>query len=126
MKLGLLLGAKEAFVNIGKTDIPIVTAWKIAKILTKLTEEEKLFTEQNLNLFRKYGEEIGDGNLKIKEENMPIYRKEFASLMEAESDYEPQIKIKLSELGDIKVQPLDLIKIEPFLDVEDDDIMTYG
>ena len=127
MKLGLLLGAKEAFVNIGKTDIPIVAAWKIAKILIKLNEEEKLFNEQNLALFRKYGEEISEGNLKIKDENLPIYRKEFSSLMEVETDYNTQIKIKLSELGDIKVQPLDLLKIEAFLDTEEDnEVMTYA
>jgi len=117
MKLTVLqmLEAKRGLDALAQKDLPVTTAWKIARMLGPLVPEAQAFDTAQKKLFEKYGEEE-KGQRKIKLEHMTIFQAEMEKLIGQEVELKDGQKLTLAELGDVKVQAADLARVEMFIE----------
>ncbi len=123
MKLGQI--KDEAFTKLlqrmGRSQLPIQTAYKLKKIIDKINQENSTFESARLDLVKKYCEKDENGNpiaektdkgasyAKFTDENRELYTKEYNELIQIEFEI-PQIP--LSELSSLSLSVAELNLIE--------------
>lgn len=110
-KVRKLLEIKSSLEKLVSLDVPIKTAFKIGNSIKNFNNEYAAFEDSKMKLFKKYGEENEDGNLKIKEENIEKFKKELEDLMDIEINIKVP-KVTLKELGDIKISAGDIANLD--------------
>jgi len=116
IKVRKLVEMKPSLQKLITQDIPVKTAFKVGKTIKVLEKEYEVYEESKRKLFKKYGEENIDGNLKIKEENIKVFNEDLEELMNIEVDIELQ-KIKIGELGeDTKLAGIDMFNLDILLE----------
>lgn len=117
----------EGLNEILQKEIPVKPAYWLARFVNKLDNEIKAFERVRMNLVTQHARKDEDGKLLFvkndKGENtnqydiadMVAFQKEFAELAEEELeiDFKP---IKLEQLGDIKLKPMTLAKLEKIIE----------
>jgi hypothetical protein len=111
VKLNALVNAKESLIKLGKTDLPVKTAYALNKDFQKMNIEFKAYEEAKMKLFDKYGEKQPDEKIIIKPENIKTFQKEIGELLETEVEIDLW-KVKLENLGDVKFSALELGMLE--------------
>ena len=105
-------------------ELPIKTAYWLARFLDKVGAEQKAMETTRMKLVEKYAKKDKDGKPMMKKDkdgkqlnefdltkaNMEKFQTEFAELGKVEFDvkFNP---IKLEQLGDIKLKPIVLIQL---------------
>lgn len=82
---------------------PVKVSYKIKRLVDKLKPILETYNEKRTELVKKYGEENEDKSFSVKEENLKEFYKELSELSSNEEEVEFE-KIKVSELGDIKLE----------------------
>jgi hypothetical protein len=107
-------------------ELPSKPAYWLARIFSKLNSEAKAFERVRMNLLTDHAKKDKNGELLFKKNdkgentneydiaNMNAFQKEFAQLIEEEFeiDFKP---IKLVDLGNIKITPFTLLKLEKII-----------
>ena len=110
-------------------ELPVKTAYWLARFLDKVGSEFKAMETARMKLIEKYAKKDKDGKSVMKkdkdgkqlnkydlnETNMKKFQAEFAELgkEEFEIDFKP---IKLEQLGDIKLKPIVLIQLSKLIE----------
>jgi hypothetical protein len=95
-------------------DLPIKQAYRMSKMAKAINSELKEFNEMREKLIRKYGERDEQGNISVKEKANE-FNEEFQPLLEEEIELS-LIPIDLNEIQNVKLSPIDIANLEPFLD----------
>ena len=120
VKLFEIKGIEDGLKKIADTDLNVKVAYKIAKVLKKIAEESGTIEETRAKLVSKYGTHIqkdGQPVCEVDEDKKQDFFKEYGDLLneEIELDIKP---LSLSDLGDIKLSPVDMIKLEKIVKEE--------
>jgi len=93
-------------------DVNIKIAYRLGKLLKRLSEEMKTLEENRIELVKKHGStDEKTSQVSVAPENTPAFYKELGELMQIEIDipFEPII---LEELEDIKLSATDILRLE--------------
>jgi hypothetical protein len=93
-------------------DVNIKIAYRLGKLLKKLSEEMKALEENRVKLVKKYGvEDEKTKQISVPQDNAQDFHKEFNELMqvEIEVDFEP---IPLEQFGDIELSASDVLRLD--------------
>ena len=100
MKLtnGDIWGAREPLMKLIEQKFPVMVSYKLAKLVTKLSEQFKVIEEVRQGLIKKYADTDENGQLSVKQEskNFPKFAEEFNELMALEVEIVVE-KVKLPE-----------------------------
>lgn len=121
-KLAELKPFAEGLTEILNIELPIKPAYWLGKLLRKIEAELKHFDETRMKLIVKHSTEKDEnGHPKVDETtnryivDEEAFSKEFIELCEEEIDIDFK-PIKLEELGDVKLKPITLAKLEKILE----------
>lgn len=92
IKLNQLAQLQKELTSLLSEKISFSTKWDIKTMLDSFKDEFKNLNESISEIYKEYGEDNGDGNLHIKEDNIKDANKELLELTEKEIE----IKGKLS------------------------------
>jgi len=121
-KLNEIRLATDGLGEILEKELPVKTAYWLARFLDKVNSENASMEKARINLVKKHAKKDDKGNpmfVKDKDDkdtnqydipDMDAFQNEFIELTneEVEIDFKP---IKLEQLGDIKLKPLTLAKL---------------
>ena len=97
-------------------DLPASAAFDLMPLTEAVEKEIKRFEEVKGKLFEKYGERKEESNMiEIKNENLKKFQDELTPVLEKEIDL-PDVKIKSSQLGDVKISSGDLLRLKHFIE----------
>jgi hypothetical protein len=102
MKLSEIVNVKPALEKIvaSESSLPIKVAYRLSKLLKKVSNEYDYFNTARITLVKKYGNETVDGNFEVAEENRKTFFSDLSSLLEEDvSDFSFQ-PISLSDIPD--------------------------
>ena len=128
LKIQDLLNSTDALQKLAKMNLKARLAWQVGKLLKVIDEEIQDFNKTRIEVIKKYGnkDENGElitddkGNCKIEGSNLAIFNKELEEL--AETKIELQVnRIKISDLEDLDFTPAEMVQLEMFLDMEDEE-----
>ena len=113
--IGTFRLAQEALSKLLTTELPVKVAFRLGRLFKIAQENLKEVEDQRVKLVTKYGtKDEESGELQVTEEKLEEFQNDFISLLEekVEVDYEP---VGLDDLGDIKLTPVEISALEPFL-----------
>lgn len=87
-----------ALTKLSKLDLKAVEAVKLARLIGKVEVELKPLEETKRNLWIKYGEEVKNGEYRIKPENYTSFSKEYQELLESEIDIDAETIVIKSDI----------------------------
>lgn len=110
IKLREVLEAAGSFQVLQNKEVPIKVAYRLKRLANKLQSDINLYSENRNELIKKLGEKQKDGTFKVVDpEKLEELSNQTKELLNEEIEVEFN-KIKLSELGDIKIEPNSLIE----------------
>lgn len=122
MKYGELKMIENPLKKVINTELPVVLAYKISKLITKVSDELNSIDQFRISLVKKYGENEEDGSIKVPQKNVDKFTKEFNELLESDIDEINPIKISLSVLveNNVKLSASDISLLEQTGFIEND------
>lgn len=102
-----------ALTKLSKLDLKAVEAVKLARLLGKVKAELNPLEETQRNLWIKYGEEIKNGEYKIKPENYTLFSKEYQELLESEIDIDTE---KIVIKSDIQIDAASVLALSDIVE----------
>ena len=128
IKAGEVKIINEGLKGILDIELPVKPAYWLARILNKMNQEAEPFEKARVNLVMKHAKKDKDGKpIFIKDKDgkptndidvadIGEFNKDFLVL--AEEEFDIDIKpIKLEALGDIKIKPVILAKLEKIIEI---------
>ena len=110
---------RSSLFKLTRLELPANISYRLGRFLNSYSKEWLRADNARIDLVKKYGEETGDGgDHKVKSEHQKQFREEFAKLLEEEVELEIQEPVKLSELGDISLTPLDFANLQKIIKEE--------
>jgi hypothetical protein len=106
MKLTIqqILEAAPVLKKVTSFPLSAKVSYNIMRNMRKIEHEIKPFEESRLQLVRKYGHPGEDGRTSVLDENLELFYKDIASLLE--EDIEVDIRpIKIDQLEEVKLTP---------------------
>ena len=108
-----------ALAEIAKKELPVKVSYAIAKNISKIEKEFKLYDKEREKLIDKYAEKDNDGKViigennqfKIKSECTDAWSKDIRELLDIENDIDIY-KFKIDELNGYYMTPTELMLIE--------------
>ena len=116
LKLVEVQRAQKAFQKVMNADLPVRVAFRLSRLAKAVDDVFADIEKQRVKLVEKYGEqaENGDG-VRVKTENIAKFQQEFAELLAEETVTLKTDKIELEVLEGVKLTPLEMLALEPFL-----------
>lgn len=112
MKLGKLKQAEESLKKILNADLPIQEAYKLSRMVARVSEELTAAEKMRVDLvIKKYGTQKEDKTWFIQPEKLEEFYNEYNKLLETEVDV-PIVKIKMETLNGTKLSPIDLHNLD--------------
>ena len=113
--LGELRDSRKALDVLFNKELEITTAFKLSKLLKVVDKELKDLEDFRLKLIKKYGEQDKDKNaFSVKDNKQADFYAEFGKLLDTTVDI-TFTKIPISDIGDIKITPRQLLLLDPFI-----------
>ena len=128
IKAGELRNMHEGLGEILRIELPVKPSYWLARIATKIDSETLAFEKARMGLVRKHAKKNLKSELIFKKDkngkpmneydipNLEKFQKEYdeLSIQEIEINIDP---IKLDALGDIKIKPVILAKLEKIIEI---------
>lgn len=76
-----LKAVEPSVIKILKEDLPIRISYKLSKLYDVVSKEMNRVEDMRQQLVKRYGEELDAGGMKVTEENLPAFNKEYGELM---------------------------------------------
>lgn len=119
-----IVNSAEIFSTLSQKKLNMRMAYQLAKIIKEVQKEFELFQETRMKLINEYAERDEDGQLKVDENNnftipkekIQDFQKELNELLETQVELQIN-KINLDELENVEFTPMELIKIEKFIEI---------
>jgi hypothetical protein len=116
LTLADILSSIQVLSVIANTKMPVKTSYNINKMLKKVGKEADIFEEERQKIVEVY---LEDGKKEVPKEKEQEVRESIQELMNQEVELAlPRITIDMLE--DLEISPIDLQRIEPLLQLEDD------
>jgi hypothetical protein len=110
-----LLKLAEVLKSLNTESFVAKTAYVIMRLSQKISPEVVALETARLNLYKKYGKFSEDGKrCDILDKNIPAFQKEHEKLFKGEVEIETE-KLKVSDFGDVKLKPGDLLGMAKIL-----------
>lgn len=108
---------RPSLLKLIKLELPAKISYRLGKFLSSYSKEYVRAEDERVKLVKKYaeGEPDDEGDQKVKDENRKQFRKEFKELLQEETELDIKEPIKLSELGDIRLSPLDFSALQKII-----------
>lgn len=124
VKLSQVVGSQEALAKLIETKLPVKIGFKLGRLVVNLQPDLKIYEEQRLSLVKELGAldpELGPDQHRVTAENMPKFVEEITKLQDIEIDVKYSTendleKIKVSELGEVSIEPKELIALDWLLE----------
>ena len=100
-----LVAIRPALEKLAEGEYPFEVSLKIAKFTRECIEAIQEFEAKRMDYFKKYGEQLEDGNLQIPAENEKKFKTAITRSLNKNVKIEP---LKAAELGAM-VKPVDLL-----------------
>ena len=114
-KLIEIRSLEGSLVKLTNKELPVRVAYRLSRVLKRVTEELSSIENYRVKLVKKYSKgEDEKGIFEVAKGEEEKFGKEFSELLmeEIDIDFEP---ILLSDLGDICLTPIDLIRLEKII-----------
>lgn len=99
-----IMNSEQVLVKLKQQELPILTAYKLNKIIKAIGEKLKFIHEQREELIKKYGKDI-DGQFGIDQndqENFNKFLEDFKVILEVEEEVEIE-KLNLKDFENVKL-----------------------
>ncbi len=108
IKLSSIVESTESLKAIQEVKLPVKIAYRIKRLIDKLSPILQAYEEKRAALVKEMGEEKEGGTMQVKAENIKPFLEKIQDLqtVEEEVEWEP---IKISELGETTLQAKDII-----------------
>jgi hypothetical protein len=111
MKLATLINSLEALKELGQARMKASIAFRVKKLITTVALHETAFNEARAELFKKVGEDSGNGQIHILPEHSTEFTEEFNALLAEEVEVNVP-SISIDDLGDVQIEPSRLITLD--------------
>lgn len=110
LKLREIVENETALNILMEIKFPQKVSFRLSRLKKILLPEIESFNERRIVLAKEYGKQVNETEDKweIPKDNVPKFNKELNTLLDMEIDI-PFEKIKLEELGNIEIEPKNLI-----------------
>lgn len=119
MTLKELLRARRAIVNFSQEKLPVSTAYKLAKFISKTNDDESFYTAKFEQIINRYRKKDGDGNFIQDDENgIPISEEHFTDCQDEINELEnttvdcPTIKLNPDEFKGLNITIQEMLALE--------------
>lgn len=122
MKLNTIISSQDALLKLSNTKLPVKIAYSVSKMISKLQPELKIYEEARQKLVKELGEEDTEKQTTtVKPENFAKFQEEMTKLLDVEVDLSYGLgkeieKIKVADLGDITMEPKELLQLDWLLE----------
>jgi hypothetical protein len=95
--------------------LPAATAYKVSKMLKRVTKEMAELEQSRIDLVKKLGADDGKGNTTVLPENQKQFEEEYGKLLDVPVEINI-FKIPIQELERTQLSPLDFMNLEQFIE----------
>ena len=121
-KLAEIRALEGSLSKLNNKELPVKIAYGLGKLLKKVSEELVSIEEHRVKLVKKYSTgEDSEGNFEVPKDKEEDFKREFSELLMAEVDFNFD-PISISELGDITLTPIDMIRLDKLLKEDEEKI----
>jgi hypothetical protein len=114
VKVNQILDSQPTINKLLQTEMAPRPAFLLMRLAREIDTELKSFQKIRNDLIKKYGEELPDKSIKVKDENFKQFEAEINPLLQTEVDIKADL-INLSDLEGIKITPIEINSIFVFL-----------
>lgn len=113
-----LINADETIARLIKQPLPVVQSYRLAKFTKALVEELKVYNDERIKLCEQYGTlDKNEGVYKFEGENLEKFNADKNVLL----SQEVELDVKPIDISGLELSAQDIINIEPFIEVINDD-----
>lgn len=113
-----ILNARETLSQLANKALPVKQSYRLAKLVKTINDELNVYDGERIKLCEKYGTlnkekriyEFEDGEYKSFETDINVLQSQ-----------EVELDVKPIDISDLELSASDIINIEPFIEVIDDD-----
>ena len=113
-----ILNARETLSRLSGRTLPVKQSYRLAKLVKAVNDELSIYEGERIKLCEKYG--TLNKEKRIYEFEDEAY-KSFETDINVLQSQEVELDIKLIDISDLELSAQEIISIEPFIEVIDDD-----
>jgi hypothetical protein len=107
--------AYGALVMLGKVPLQSVVAYRVSKLTKELKPHAESVDEAQQKLLSELGDPVeGTANYRIKD--LPRFTAEMNALLDEQVEIDTQIKFRLTDFGDAKIEPSVFVGLDRFVE----------
>lgn len=112
IKIGEVVNSIEQIKALQEVVFPVKISYKISRLVNKLNPELSTYDETRNKLIKEYGEVNSETKmLEVKDpENIKMFLEKINEVLSTEIELDWFEKIKISELGDVKIEAKNLVE----------------
>ncbi|MDY3089239.1 MAG: hypothetical protein SOW51_08510 [Oscillospiraceae bacterium] len=116
IKLIQILSARDTLSRLGERTLPVKQSYRLAKLIKAINNEMGVYEGERIKLCEKYGT-LSEDKTKYDIHDMEGFSRDSEELL----NQEIELEAKPIDISGLELTAQDIIKIEPFIEVIDDD-----
>lgn len=116
VKLIQILSARDTLSRLGERTLPVKQSYRLAKLIKAINNEMSVYEGERIKLCEKYGT-LSEDKTKYDIHDMESFSRDSEELL----NQEIELEAKPIDINGLELTAQDIIKIEPFIEVIDDD-----
>ena len=116
VKLIQILSARDTLSRLGERTLPVKQSYRLAKLIKAINNEMSVYEGERIKLCEKYGT-LSEDKTKYDIHDMEGFTRDFEELL----NQEVELEAKPIDISSLELSAQDIIKIEPFIEVVEDD-----
>lgn len=120
--LGDLKKAEPALAKVLDAEMPFKTAYRLKKLASQVAAELMHVEKERGELVKKHGTKNAQGAISVPKENLDAFMIEWNMVLDTDVEFNADL-IPLAALEMVPVSPSDLMVLEPFLEVEQSNVI---
>ena len=116
VKLIQILSARDILSRLGERTLPVKQSYRLAKLIKAINSEMGVYEGERIKLCEKYGT-LSEDKTKYDIHDTEGFNRDSEELL----NQEIELEAKPIDISGLELTAQDIIKIEPFIDVIDDD-----
>lgn len=116
IKLIQILSARDTLSRLGERTLPVKQSYRLAKLIKAINSEMGVYEGERIKLCEKYGT-LSEDKTKYDIHDMEGFSRDSEELL----NQEIELEAKPIDISGLELTAQDIIKIEPFIEVVEDD-----
>ena len=116
VKLIQILSARDILSRLGERTLPVKQSYRLAKLIKAINSEMGVYEGERIKLCEKYGT-LSEDKTKYDIHDTEGFNRDSEELL----NQEIELEAKPIDISGLELTAQDIIKIEPFIEVIDDD-----